>query len=68
MWTYNIQGYAMQASGFYKWFGVTCLYDVESGVGFQDATMEVTVESYEKAVQFVLSHQASANHGVIYDE
>jgi len=26
------------------------------------------VESYEKAVQFVLSHQASANHGVIYDE
>jgi hypothetical protein len=30
--------------------------------------MEVIVESYEKAVQFVLSHQESANHGVIYDE
>ena len=67
MWTYNIQGYAMQASGFYKWFGVTCLYDVE-GVNGSEATMEVTVESYEKAVQFVLSHQASANHGVIYDD
>ena len=67
MWTYNIQGYAMQASGFYKWFGVTCLYDVE-GVNGSKATMEVIVESYEKAVQFVLSHQESANHGVIYDE
>ena len=67
MWTYNIQGYIKQASGFYKHFAVTCCYDVE-GVNGSKATMEVIVESYEKAVQFVLSHQACANNGVIYDD
>lgn len=54
MWTY-----AIEDNGFNKSCNVVIMYELEK-------VTTVTLPNYERAVEFLLSHQQYTVHGVIY--